>query len=144
MNAVSAGDPAADPTLNPVLSPSQLREIGEVGSERPVVSGEILFEAGEASSDLFVVLEGEAEIVQGTGADEAVVLVYEPGNFIGEINLLTGQRLFLTARMMRAGRVLTVGQREFRQLLSVRPTIADVIFGALAARVELASPGARV
>jgi thioredoxin reductase (NADPH) len=145
MNAVSAGDPAADPTLNPVLSPSQLREIAEFGTERNVAAGGVLFEAGEASSDLFVVLEGEAEIVQGTGPDEAVVLVYQPGNFIGEMNLLTGQRRFLTARMMRAGRVLTVGQREFRQLLSVRPTIADVIFGALVARREFlrTGPGAK-
>ncbi len=145
MNAVSAGDPAADPTLNPVLSPSQLREVAEFGSERTVAAGEVLFEAGEASSDLFVVLEGEAEIVQGTGRDEAVVLVYEPGSFIGEMNLLTGQRRFLTARMTRAGRVLTVGQREFRQLLSVRPTIADVIFGALVARREFlrTGPGAK-
>ncbi len=145
MNAASARDPAADPTLNPVLSASQLREVAEFGTERPVAAGEVLFEAGEASSDLFVVLEGEAEIVQGTGSDEAVVLVYEPGNFIGEMNLLTGQRRFLAARMLRAGRILTVDQRELRRLLSVRPTIADVIFGALVARREFlrTGPGAQ-
>ena len=145
MNAVSAGDPAADPTLNPVLSPSQLREMAEFGSERTVAAGEVLFEAGEASSDLFVVLEGEAEILGGTGADEAVVLVYKPGNFIGEMNLLTGQRRFLTARMVRAGRVLTIAQAELRRLLSVRPTIADIIFGALVARREFlrTGPGAK-
>ena len=34
------------------------------GSERPVAVGDLLFEAGEASYDLFVVLEGEVEVVR--------------------------------------------------------------------------------
>jgi thioredoxin reductase (NADPH) len=124
-----------------VLTPAQLQEIAEFGSERPVAVGDLLFTAGEASSDLFVVLEGEVEVVRGEDADEDVVIVFEPGNFIGEMNLLTGQRRFLTARVSRAGRVLTVRQAELRRLLSVRPTLADIIFGALVARREFLREG---
>ncbi|MGO9763205.1 MAG: NAD(P)/FAD-dependent oxidoreductase [Solirubrobacteraceae bacterium] len=36
--------------------------------------------------------------------------------------------------MSRAGRVLAIEQDEFRRLMSVRPAIADIIFGALVAR----------
>ena len=75
MNAGSARDPA----VAPLLSASQLHEMAEFGSERAVAVGELLFEAGEASSDLFVVLEGEVEVLRGEGADEAVVIVFEPG-----------------------------------------------------------------
>ena len=117
------------------------------GSERPVAAAELLFEAGEASFDLFVLLDGEAEVVRPGGADgldEAVVASYGPSNFIGEMNLLTGQRRYLTARVTRAGRVLVIEQDEFRRLMSVRPEIADVIFGALVARRQLlrSGPGA--
>jgi thioredoxin reductase (NADPH) len=117
------------------------------GRERPVAAGELLFEAGEASFDLFVLLDGEAQIVRPGGADgldEAVVATYGPSNFIGEMNLLTGQRRFLTARVTRAGRVLVIEQDEFRRLMSVRPEIADIIFGALVARRQLlrSGPGA--
>jgi len=141
MNAGSVPDPA----LTPVLSPAQLHEMAEFGSERPVAVGDLLFAAGEASSDLFVLLEGEVEVVRGEGAEEAVVIVFEPGNFIGEMNLLTGQRRFLTARVSRAGRVLTVEQAELRRLLSTRPALADIIFRALVARREFlrAGPGAQ-
>ena len=142
LTLVNAGSPP-DPAIAPVLSPAQLHEIAEFGSERPVAVGDLLFAAGEASSDLFVVLEGEVEIV--SGAEEAVVTVFGPGNFIGEMNLLTGQRRFLTARVSRAGRVLTVKQAELRRLLSVRPALADIIFRMLVARREFlrAGPGAQ-
>jgi hypothetical protein len=44
----------------PVLSPSALAEIGEFGTEIEVSAGQFLFQAGEASYDLFVVLEARS------------------------------------------------------------------------------------
>lgn len=120
----------------PLLTASQLQEMAAFGSERAVAAGELLFEAGEASLDLFVVLEGEVEIVRSEGAGEVIVTAFGPGKFIGELGLLTGQRSFLTGRVSRAGRVLVIEQAEFRRLMSVRPALADVIFGTLLARRE--------
>jgi thioredoxin reductase (NADPH) len=112
------------------------------GIERPVAPGELLFEAGEASYDLFVVLDGEVEIVRSdTDQQEAPIFVFGPSSFVGELNLLTGQRRFLTARVTRAGRVLVIAQPEFRRLMSLRPTLADTIFGVLVARRELLRSG---
>jgi thioredoxin reductase (NADPH) len=111
------------------------------GAERPVVADQLLFEAGEASNDLFVVLAGEVEIVRSASDEEAPIFVFGPGSFLGELNLLTGQRRFLTARVVRAGRVLEIAQSEFRRLMSLRPTLADRIFGALLARRELLRSG---
>jgi thioredoxin reductase (NADPH) len=125
----------------PVLSASELAEISEFGSERPVAAGELLFEAGEASYDLFVFLEGEAEIVRLDGPDAVVIASYGPGGFAGELNLLTGQRRFLSCRVTVAGRVLVIAEAEFRRLMSVRPALADVIFGALLARREILRSG---
>ncbi len=120
----------------PQLTASDVQELAAFGSERRVGVGELLFEAGEASFDLFVVLEGEVEIVRSEGAEDVLVTAFGPGNFIGELGLLTGQRRFLTGRVSRAGRVLVIEQAEFRRLMSVRPALADVIFGALVARRE--------
>ncbi len=62
-HAVSAAR-SNDPKIAPLLSESQLREIAEFGSERQVAVGDALFVAGEATSELFVVLEGEVEVVR--------------------------------------------------------------------------------
>src|SRR5580704_1921052 len=113
---------------SPQLSPSELAELGEFGVEREVDAGELLFAAGEASYDLFVVLEGGVEIVRAEGEAESVISEFAPGSFIGELTLLTGQRRFLTARVSRPGRVLVIAQAELRRLMGVRPALSETIF----------------
>jgi thioredoxin reductase (NADPH) len=129
-----SAQPPPSPLASPLLSASQLEEMAGFGSERAVAAGELLFEAGEASFDLFVVLEGEVQVGRSEGAELVVVVTFGPGEFIGEMSLLTGQRRFLTGRVSKPGRVLVIEQSEFRRLMSVRPTLADIIFGALVAR----------
>ncbi|MHB8242406.1 MAG: FAD-dependent oxidoreductase, partial [Solirubrobacteraceae bacterium] len=136
------GDP--DPVAWPLLSAAQLAEMEQFGLERHAAAGELLFEAGEASYDLFVILDGHVEVGRFDSADEAVVASFGPGGFIGELTLLTGQRRFLTARVTAPARVLVIAQEEFRRLMSLRPALAEVIFKALVARRELlrSGPGA--
>jgi thioredoxin reductase (NADPH) len=124
-----------------VLSASELAELGAFGAEQAVTAGELLFEAGEASYDLFVVLEGGVEVVRSDGNEDVVVATFDPGMFVGELNLLTGQRRFLTARITQAGRVLVIAEAEFRRLMSVRPALAETIFSALVARREILRSG---
>jgi thioredoxin reductase (NADPH) len=114
-------------------------------TELETVAGQLLFQAGEASYDLFVVLAGEVQVVRSDGADEVIVAEFGPGGFVGELTLLTGQQRFLTCRVSRPGRVLVIAQAEFRRLMSVRPMLAETIFNALLARRELlrSGPGAQ-
>jgi thioredoxin reductase (NADPH) len=121
-----------DAIAAPVLSAADLAEMAPFGEERPMAAGELLFVAGEASYDLFVILEGEVEVVR----EDAVVAAFGPGAFVGELTLLTGQRRFLSARVVHGGRVLVIAQEEFRRLMSLRPKLAEVIFSALVARRE--------
>ena len=139
MRAMGASGQDADPF--PVLSASALSEIAAFGTEQAVAAGESLFEAGEASYDLFVVLEGEVEIVRFDSPDAVVIVEYGPGGFVGELNLLTGQRRTLTCRVTRPGRVLVIAEAEFRRLMSVRPALAETIFKALLARREVLRSG---
>ncbi|MEA2217212.1 MAG: thioredoxin reductase, partial [Solirubrobacteraceae bacterium] len=124
-----------------MLGAAQLAEAAPFGSERQVAVGDLLFEAGAANYELFVVLEGEAEVVrvEGDGAD--VIATFGPGGFVGELTLLTGQRRFLTGRITKAGRVLVIEQADFRRLMSLRPALAETIFGALLARREILRSG---
>jgi thioredoxin reductase (NADPH) len=130
-----------DEVAFPVLSASQLAEISEFGVEQQTTAGQLLFTAGEASYDLFVLLEGHAEIVPVDTPDAPVIASYGPGDFAGELNLLTGQRRYLSCRVTVAGRVLVIAQSEFRRLMSVRPALAEIIFNALLARREVLRSG---
>jgi len=136
--SVSGG---ADKVAWPVLSAAELADVASFGSERSTVAGELLFAAGEASYDLFVVLEGEAEVLRPGGAEDSLIASFGPGGFIGELTLLTGQHRFLDARVSKAGRVLVIEQPEFRRLMSLRPALAETIFAALVARREILRTG---
>jgi len=138
MTVPDAPDPEATRALaaaaTPILGDGDLAVLAAFGGVRAVTAGEILYRADEASSDFFVVLDGDVEIVRADVDGEVVVIVHGPGRFLGELNLLTGQRPYLTARVGRPGRVLVIPAREFHRLMSSKPELADVIFDALTAR----------
>ena len=129
-------DANTDRLAFPVLDQVLLDEVAEFGSERDVVAGEVLYHPGEDRWDFFVVLDGGVEVVGGEGPEERVLVSYGPGQFIGELALLTGQRTYMTAQATAPGRVLVVPHEAFRHLMATRPTVSDVIFRALVARRE--------
>jgi thioredoxin reductase (NADPH) len=132
---------ASGPPLGDVLSDAQLRELADFGTELGVAAGEVLYAAGATDYPFFVVLEGGAEIVRPDRNGDVVVVEYPARHFLGELNLLTGQRAYLTARATQAGRVLRIEPAEFRRLMSSRPELADVIFSTLVARREYLRSG---
>jgi thioredoxin reductase (NADPH) len=123
------------------LGPAELDELREFGVERPVSVGDLLFRAGDLVENFFVVLEGEVEIIRAGAEHEEVIAVHGAGRFVGELNLLTGQRAFLSARVTQAGRVLVIAHTEFRRLMSSKADLADTIFRGLIARRELLRQG---
>ncbi len=131
----------SDAPAFPVLSAAELSEIESFGEELEVATGQLLFAAGEASYDLFVVLEGEVEVVRLEGAEPVVIVAYGPGGFVGELNLLTGQRRSMSCRVTQPGRVLVIAEPQFRRLMSSRPALAETIFSALLARREVLREG---
>ncbi|MDQ3898339.1 MAG: FAD-dependent oxidoreductase [Actinomycetota bacterium] len=134
--------PAAGDAALPTLDDSQLAAMASFGEVREVSAGDVLYYADDASPagldcsrpDFFVVLDGEVEVVRPDVDGDVVVVVQGPGRFLGEMNLLTGQRPYFTARVRRAGRVLAIPPREFHRLMGSKPDLADVIFTALTAR----------
>jgi thioredoxin reductase (NADPH) len=127
----------ADPSDQrfPAFSPGALEELAEFGEYREVDAGDALYRAGEARWDFYVLIEGELEVVRDDESQKLVV-VYGPGQFVGELGLLTGQRTYLTARATRKGLVLVIPHDEFRRLLATKPSISDTIFSALIGRRE--------
>jgi len=137
----STASGSSDPVAWALLSASELAEVSAFGTEQPVTAGQLLFEAGEASYDLFVVLEGVVQVVRFDSPDAVVIAEYGPGGFVGELSLLTGQRRTLSCRVTQPGRVLVIAEAEFRRLMSVRPQPAETIFNALLARREILRSG---
>ena len=124
----------------PVLDAAALAEVASFGEEVATEAGQFLYRAGDPRASFFAVLAGAVDIVR-LGMDEVVVASHGAGRFVGEMNLLTGQRPYLSARVAEAGRVLRVDPEAFRRLLSTKPELSDTIFRAFVARRELLRDG---
>jgi thioredoxin reductase (NADPH) len=130
----SLPDQPSDDTAFPTLSAEQLRRIETYGAIRPVEVGDVLYHEGQDSYPFIVILEGAADIVRRSWDGEAIVAHHVAGRFLGELNLLTGQKPYLTARVTEPGRVVVIPIPELRRLLAEETELADLILAALMAR----------
>ena len=81
----------------PRLDERQIEALAAFGERRRTRPGETLYQAGDAGCDFFVILDGKVAVIEGDGSDERVIGVHGPGRFLGELNLLTGQAVFVSA-----------------------------------------------
>jgi thioredoxin reductase (NADPH) len=118
----------------PRLDEDQLAMSRRLGRVRAVEAGEVLFAAGDERSDFFVIESGAVAIVQGLGEENRVIAVHEQHRFLGEMSLLTGQRLYLSGVVRDPGQVIQVPVEKLRKVIANKKALSDVILGAFIAR----------
>src|SRR5690348_5336404 len=98
------------------LTEAQLARLAAYAVAEDVGVGEVVFRPGDVDYDLVVIESGWIEILTpALGEDpEAVVARYGPKGFLGELNFLTGQTAYLTARVTDAGRIHRLSRARFR------------------------------
>ncbi|MDX6234544.1 MAG: thioredoxin reductase [Nocardioidaceae bacterium] len=131
------GDDAA-----PTLDDRQLAALDALGVRRSVAVGEYLYREGDAAYDFFVVVSGRVEIVLHADGEERVLAEHSSGRFLGELNMLTGLRVFVSARVAEAGQVIVVPVADLRRVLATQPALGDTILAAFMARRALLLAGA--
>jgi thioredoxin reductase (NADPH) len=137
MADASAGPqtPSELPGYRPVLSLPQLDVLRRYGAEQRVAMGDVLIRDGDETYDLIVLLEGEARIVEHFAQpDEFVIVTYRPGEFMGEIGLLTGQRAYLTAVVSAPGRVLRIPVQQVHTIMDQELELSELILRAFLLR----------
>src|SRR6516225_10661118 len=114
------------------------------GTPQETHRGDVLFRPGDEDVDLIVVDLGSVEVVrtETAGVPAATVAAVDAGGFVGELNLLTGQNVYLLCRVREAGQVYRVSPERLRQLMANDVELSDIIFKALVARRELLQRGA--
>lgn len=131
--AASAGRRDAFPTLNP----SQVRAVEPYGTWRPLREGEALFSEGDRDFCFYVVGEGEVSIVEHSAGVRKLVAVHHPGEFTGDVDMLTGRPAVVTGLATKPGRVLEVSAEHLRRMLAELPTVGDVVLRAFLTRRDL-------
>jgi thioredoxin reductase (NADPH) len=126
----------------PTLTPEQIARLAVHGRVRRVDPGEALAKAGEQLARFFVVTAGRVEVVRQSPVGEEVVTVHQPGQFSGEISMLSGRRGFVTIRAAEAGEVIEIGRDELLALVQSDSELSDILMRAfILRRVEMIAHG---
>lgn len=126
----------------PKLTAEQIGRLQERGHVRAVKLGEVLVEQGDSNIPFFVVMSGEIEILRPSGAIETLITIHGPGQFTGEVNMLSGRRALFRARVTKSGNVIEMERQNMMALLQSDSEIGDILMRAfILRRVELVAAG---
>src|ERR1700687_2044538 len=123
---------------SPRLSTAELAVLKPLATAHDYVDGETIFHAGQADIDFYVVESGQIDILHPTDGNR-VIVTHEPGQFSGDIDLLTGRPVIVTAVARGKSRVWRVPGSQLRALLNRVPSFGEKLIVAFTRRRELLS-----
>jgi thioredoxin reductase (NADPH) len=135
--------PSRAPQVFPTLTPAQIARIAAHGRTRRVERGEVLIEAGGRIVPFFVVTTGALEVIQMSGRGEVLVTVHRPGQFTGEVNMLSGRPSLVTTRAVEPGEVIELTREQLLTVVQTDSALSELFMRAfILRRVELIARGA--
>jgi thioredoxin reductase (NADPH) len=121
-------------TRAPRLRTDQIEILKRYGEIKKTEVGDLLFRAGDTENDFVVVLEGEVKVGDDFAGESRTIGVFQEGRFLGELNMLTGQAMYLTGVVSEAGEVLAIPRERLKEVVTEEPNISDIILRAFLAR----------
>ncbi len=138
---IPAGTEHADQTF-PRLAAEHVARLEAHGRRRHVRAGEILVERGELNRRFFVVLSGALHVLARPGRTEDLVTTFGPGQFTGEVNMLSGRPGFVRIRAAVDGEVIELEQERLLAVVQTDAEIGEILLRAfILRRVEIIARG---
>jgi CRP-like cAMP-binding protein len=103
--------------------------------QRTLSPGELVYDAGDPSEQLYVIQSGEVELVRHTEAKQRVVARLGPGDFFGELGLVAGERRTSKAVAVNTTRLIALDRETLEAMCLDQPVIAIRMIRVLVARL---------
>jgi thioredoxin reductase (NADPH) len=125
-----------------VLTATQVERIASHGRVRRVEQGEVLIDPETPNVRIFVVLSGCLEAVRMSEDGEVVVATQRPGQFTGEVNMLSGRRGLVRIRVAEAGEVVEIDREHLLSLVQTDGELSEILMRAfILRRLEMIANG---
>jgi len=116
---------------------------GELG--KVYADGEYIIRQGEVADCMYVIQEGEVEVIASEDGREVRLAVRGPGDFIGEMAVFERQARSADVRAKGSARVLTVDKKNFLRRVHEDPSLAFRLVESMSGRIrELSEEVARL
>ncbi|MET0886870.1 MAG: FAD-dependent oxidoreductase [Mycetocola sp.] len=119
----------------PRLADEQIRLLSSYGQRKRLAKGSTLFCEGDRDCGLFVVLDGRVRVVQDHNPEgPRVIAVHGRGRFVGDLSMLTGQAVYVTAVAQTDVEVLEIVYDRLKEAVTQSQTLGDLILRAFILR----------
>ncbi len=119
----------------PQLSAEMTARVAAYGREETLAKGALVFERGQRSVDMFLVLDGAIEIFdEDEHGQETVITTHTAGRFTGELDHFNDRMVLVSGRAGADSRVIRVHRAEFRRLVAGEPDIGEIMMRAFILR----------
>jgi CRP-like cAMP-binding protein len=112
-------------------SKRELEQIAALADELDLPAARDLTSQGAGGFEFIVLVEGEADVIRGVRK----VNKLGPGDFVGEISLITGEPRTATVKTRGPSRILVITASGFRTLMKDVPSIKDKVLEAVTRRL---------
>ena len=116
------------------LPEADLERLGQEIEEIQISAGEDLFLEGSPGDKLYVITEGQLEVVKASTGREVLLSVLGPVEVVGEIALLEDKPRMASVRARTDSKLLAISKEQFEHLLDVSASAARVMFYTILAR----------
>ena len=117
------------------LTADETAELAKAATQHLCHAGEPILKQGNPGSSLFILNEGLLGVwISGAAGGETQVARIQPGEFFGELSLLTGEPRGATVIPVTDCLVTEIGKEAMSTLLQARPELAEILSRALAGR----------
>src|SRR4028119_35508 len=121
-------------TIPSLLREDQIEILRSYGHTMETEAGQVLFRAGDASNDFFVVLEGEIEVIDDFAGEVRSIGFFKPGMFLGDLHMLTGQGVPLSAVVSVGGELLAIPRERLKEVVTEEFDLSNLILDTFLAR----------
>jgi len=126
----------------PVLTAAQINRVRSGSALRAVKAGDILFEPEDTNIPFFVLLSGSMEIMQPECTGERLIAKHGPGEFTGEMTMVSGRRSLVRGRVTEPGEFLELSAQGLRSLIARDAELSEIFMRAfILRRLELIRRG---
>jgi len=134
--------PSLNERMFPILTAAQIARIAPHGRARRVDTGEVLIEVGAPVVPFFVVTAGALEAVNASDKGDTLITVHRPGQFTGEVTMLSGRRSLVRTRVAEPGEVIELERDRLLALVQTDSELSELFMRAfILRRVELIAHG---
>jgi thioredoxin reductase (NADPH) len=118
----------------PSLDAAQIARLAPFGQQGDVEAGAVIVNQGDSQHGIFVVLTGSLEVRNISAGGAPTLRVLGPGEFTGEVNVLSGRRTLVRIQAREAGTLLEINRANLRHIMQTDAALGEIFLNAFISR----------